>query len=91
MEISSSQMFRNLNKWCLGTLAAMLVFGTFSVNAQGEAAEEPAIDGGKIFSAKCATCHNPHKDGTGPKLFEVRTAWEDGGANPGSIIQWVNN
>jgi mono/diheme cytochrome c family protein len=94
MEISSSQMFRLINKWCLSTLAAMLLVGTFSVNAQevvqAVEVEEPAIDGGKIFSAKCATCHNPFKDGTGPKLQGVRAEWEEG-AKPGSIFLWVKN
>lgn len=83
-------MFRNFNKWCLGAIAAMLMLGTFSVNAQEEPAEA-AIDGGKLFSAKCATCHNPFKDGTGPKLYNVRSAWEEGGAAAGLIFQWVNN
>ncbi len=59
----------------------MLFVGTFNANAQGEA----------LFKAKCASCHQPHKNGTGPKLFQVRTKWSDGGAKDGSIYQWVNN
>jgi len=74
-------MFRNFNKWCLGLLTVALMTFTFNSSAQGEA----------LFKAKCASCHQPHKDGTGPKLFEVRKKWSDGGAKEGSIYQWVNN
>lgn len=61
----------------------ILVFfaGTFTAQAQGEG----------LFKAKCASCHQPHKNGTGPKLFQVRQKWSDGGAKEGSIYQWVNN
>jgi len=81
MKISTNQMFRSFNKWCFSAIAFLLLFGTFDAQAQGE----------DLFKAKCATCHQPHKDGTGPKLFEVRTKWADGGAKDGSIYQWVNN
>ena len=74
-------MFRNFKKGCFGIMSAMLFAGSFNANAQGEA----------LFKAKCATCHQPHKDGTGPKLFQVRAKWEAGGAKEGSIYQWVNN
>ncbi|WP_159038544.1 c-type cytochrome [Brumimicrobium mesophilum] len=50
-----------------------------------------AQEGESIFNSKCATCHNPHKDMTGPKLFEVRQKWEEGGAMEGSLHQWVKN
>lgn len=83
-------MFKIFNKWCLGTFAAMLVLGTFSVNAQ-ETEAGTSIDGGNLFKSKCGTCHQPFKDGTGPKLFDVRTAWSDGGAGDEAIYQWVNN
>lgn len=81
MKISNNKMFRNFNKWCLSMLSVMLITGSFDVYAQGEA----------LFKAKCASCHQPHKNGTGPKLFQVRTKWADGGAAEGSIYQWVNN
>ena len=45
----------------------------------------------ELFYTKCSTCHQPHKDGTGPKLFEVRKKWAEGGAKEGSIIKWVQN
>ncbi len=59
----------------------LFIAGAQNVQAQGDG----------LFKAKCATCHQVFKDGTGPKLFEVRKKWEDGGAKEGSIIQWVNN
>lgn len=83
-------MFRNLSKWCLNAVAATMLLGTFSVNAQEEPAEV-AIDGGGLFKAQCATCHNPHKDGTGPKLSGVRAAWEEKTGSGQAIIDWVQN
>ena len=74
-------MFRNLSNWCFSALMLVFFAGTFTANAQGEA----------LFKAKCASCHQPHKNGTGPKLFQVRQKWTDGGAKEGSIYQWVNN
>ena len=81
MKIFRNQMFRSFNKWCFGALAVLLFTGSFDAQAQGEG----------IFKSKCATCHQPHKDGTGPKLYQVREKWEKGGAKPGSIITWVHN
>jgi cytochrome c2 len=66
MKISNIQMFRKINNWCVGALTATLMFGTFTTQAQ---------DGATLFK-KCATCHSPFKDGTGPKLKDVRTKWE---------------
>lgn len=59
----------------------MLATGSFTTYAQGDA----------LFKSKCASCHQPHKNSTGPKLFQVRQKWTDGGAKEGSIYQWVNN
>ncbi|HIP32624.1 MAG TPA: c-type cytochrome [Crocinitomicaceae bacterium] len=81
MEISSSQMFRNLRKWSFGAITLLFLSNSFNSLAQGE----------DLFKVKCATCHQVFKDGTGPKLFEVRQKWEEGGALDGSIYQWVNN
>ena len=81
MEISSSQMFRNLRKWSLSAITLVFLASSFNSLAQGE----------DLFKVKCATCHQVFKDGTGPKLFEVRQKWSDGGANEGTIYQWVNN
>ena len=77
-------MFRGIKQWCIGALTAIFVLGASSANAA-------KIDGGAIFKAKCATCHNPHKDGTGPALFGVRQKWEAGKAKPGSLYTWVAN
>lgn len=88
MKISISQMFRIFNKSSITKVVAVVFLGTLSLNAQGEAS---SVDGEKLFSAKCATCHHPVKDGTGPKLQGVRTAWEEGGAAPEAIYTWVRN
>ena len=82
MKISNIQMFRNFNKWCFSALAVVLTAGTIH-------AEEAQPDGATLFK-KCATCHQPHKDGTGPKLFGTKAKW-DAEAKEGSIYQWVNN
>lgn len=76
-------MFRSIKQWYIGALTAIVVLGAFDVSAQP--------NGEALFKAKCATCHQPHVDGTGPKLFGVRKAWEDGGAKEGSIYTWVAN
>jgi len=44
-----------------------------------------------LYTIKCATCHNPHTEATGPKLAGVRAKWEKEGAKPGSIYQWVSD
>ncbi len=74
-------MFRDFYKWSVAIFALALIAFNSNSQAQGEA----------LFKAKCASCHQPHKNGTGPKLFEVRTKWADGGAMEGSIYTWVNN
>lgn len=75
-------MFRNIKQWSIGALSAIVAFGAFDVSAQP--------DGGALFNTKCATCHQPHTDGTGPKLAGVKAAWAEG-AKEGSIYVWVNN
>ncbi len=89
MKISSSQMFRDISKWSFRVLTVVLLSGSFSVNAQEDAAA--AIDGEGLFNLNCATCHHPLKDGTGPKLQGARAKWEEGGALEGSIYTWVKN
>jgi len=76
-------MFRSIKQWYIGALTAIVALGAFDVSAQP--------NGEALFKAKCATCHQPHVDGTGPKLFGVRKAWEEGGAKEGSIYTWVGN
>jgi len=91
-KISINQMLRNIYHWNHGLLAiAFLTFFSFT-NAQDANSPKPQkVDGGGLFKAKCASCHQPHKDGTGPKLFKVREKWAAGGAKEGSIYTWVNN
>jgi cytochrome c551/c552 len=81
MKISTNQMFRRFNKWCFSAIAVLLLAGTFDAQAQGEG----------LFKAKCATCHQPHKNGTGPKLYQVSEKWASGGAKDGSLNTWVRN
>lgn len=80
MKILNIQSLKRFNK----ILFLVLTFVYFGLNnnffAQGEA----------LFKAKCATCHQPHKNGTGPKLFEARKRWE--AAGEGALItEWVKN
>lgn len=75
-------MFRIRNKWLGALFVALLLSSVFTAHGQ---------DGEALFKSQCATCHQPHKDGTGPKLYEVRQKWEDGGAKDGSLYQWVKN
>jgi cytochrome c551/c552 len=75
-------MFKTENKWLFALLAALFLMTSNSISAQ---------EGEALFNAKCATCHQPHKDMTGPKLYEVRKKWEDGGAQDGSLYQWIKN
>lgn len=75
-------MFTLKNKGLFALLLTLFVFVSFSSEAQ---------DGEAIYNSKCATCHTPHKDMTGPKLYQVRQKWEDGGALEGSLHEWVRN
>lgn len=81
MEISNIQSLKRIKS--LAFAALIFSFAAFSnfASAQGEG----------LFKAKCATCHMPHKNSTGPKLAGARAKWAAGGAKEGSIYQWVNN
>ncbi len=48
-------------------------------------------NGEQLFRNKCASCHQVFKDATGPKLYEIRAEWSDGGATDSSIYQFVND
>lgn len=80
--MSKIEMFKSRAN-CFSALFVALLFASF-FTAYGQ-------DGEALFKSQCATCHQPHRDGTGPKLFEVRQKWEEGGAQEGSIYQWVQN
>lgn len=81
MKISNIQMLNGLRKLAATILLMSLSLLNFKAFSQGEA----------LFKSKCATCHQTHKNGTGPKLFQVRDKWASDGAKEGSIYQWVNN
>jgi mono/diheme cytochrome c family protein len=74
-------MFRNFNKWCLSAVTVLFLAGAFNSQAQG----------GDLFKAKCATCHQVFKDGTGPKLYGVKAVWEENGAGEEVLLQWVHD
>lgn len=80
MKISNIQQLKRLKR--LFFLVLTLAISSFSNEffAQGEG----------LFKAKCAVCHQPHKNGTGPKLFEARKRWEAAGEGA-LIIEWVKN
>jgi len=61
-------------------LLSLIVFSAIHVSAQ---------DGKALFISKCASCHNPLKDGTGPKLagLEERHKWAD----HNELKSWINN
>src|SRR5262245_25034134 len=60
----------------------LLVFVFTSLNL-------PAQDGRALFLSKCASCHSPFKDLTGPALggLEGRHTWAD----HKELLKWVNN
>lgn len=61
-------------------LLSFVVFSSLHVLAQ---------DGKTLYLSKCASCHNPFKDGTGPALggLEDRHKWAD----HKELLAWVNN
>lgn len=63
-------------------VALMLTATSFDTLAQ---------NGESLFKNKCSTCHQIFKDGTGPKLYQVRDKWASGGAKEGSLHLWVKN
>tara|TARA_B110000483_G_scaffold25834_1_gene30760 strand:- start:1576 stop:2934 length:1359 start_codon:yes stop_codon:yes gene_type:complete len=63
------------------TLTLVLAFTAFSSFSQ---------EGEKLFKANCASCHNPVKNATGPKMQGVLQKWTDAGEEE-LIYQWVSN
>ena len=64
-------------------LLSFIIFSVFNtVSAQDIAA------GKNLFISKCASCHNPLKEGTGPALggLEERHKWAD----HNELLKWVN-
>lgn len=64
----------------LTLVLSFIVFSILHVTAQ---------DGKALFQSKCASCHNPFKDGTGPALggLEDRHTWSD----HNELLKWVHN
>ena len=81
MKISNIQSLKRLYK--VSGIILFFAFSLFSFQAVGQ--------GEALFKSKCATCHQPLKNSTGPKLYQVRDKWASGGAKEGSIYTWVNN
>lgn len=81
MKISNIQSLKRFGKVSFFILSVTFSVISFTASGQGEA----------LFKSKCATCHQPLKNSTGPKLSQVREKWSAGGAKEGSIYQWVNN
>ena len=80
-------MLRNIYHWSHGLMAIAFLTVISFTNAQDANSPKPKVDGAGLFKAKCASCHQPHKDGTGPKLFKVRDKWAAGGAKEGSFTR----
>lgn len=80
MKIAKNQ--RVLNKLSK-VLMSLLLIGLLSQNSlfgQGEA----------LYKAKCASCHQIEKNGTGPMLKGARQRWIDAGEGD-LIVEWVQN
>ena len=63
------------------SLTMVLAFATLTYFSQ---------DGEKLFKANCASCHNPVKNATGPKMQGVLQKWTDAGEEE-LIYEWVSN
>jgi cytochrome c oxidase cbb3-type subunit III len=62
-------------------IIALFFLGIQTVSAQ---------DGEKLFKARCNTCHQIDKNGTGPKLKGVKQKWSDAGEGE-QLYDWVKN
>ncbi len=65
---------------------SFFIFSTINILS----AQNADVAAGKtLFMSKCASCHNPFKDGTGPALggVEDRHKWAD----HNEILKWVHN
>lgn len=63
-------------------LLLLLTSSFFAFQAQAQP------DGEKIFKGYCASCHQVHKDMTGPALTGTRQRWE---GNEELLYQWIKN
>jgi mono/diheme cytochrome c family protein len=82
-------MLRKINKLSDGLIVLALLTVVSFAKAQ-DSTKAQKIDGGSLFKAKCASCHNPHKNGTGPKLAGAKAKWQNAGEES-MIYEWVKN
>ena len=69
-------------KLLLNTLFLLLLLSGFTVSAQTD-----AVAGKELFTANCAACHHPLKDGTGPALQGVT----DRVGDKTKLYSWIKN
>lgn len=64
----------------VGLIVSLIILLSFAHQVKAQ-------DGKALFTANCASCHNVHKDMTGPALAGVEDRWPD----RAHIIAWVHN
>jgi len=67
----------------ISRIFALLLLVVFVINLSAQ-------EGEKLFKANCASCHNPVKNATGPKMQGVLQKWIDAGEEE-LIYKWVQN
>ena len=67
----------------ISRIFALLLIVVFVINLSAQ-------EGEKLFKANCASCHNPVKNATGPKMQGVLQKWIDAGEEE-LIYKWVQN
>lgn len=80
MKISNIQQVTIAKSLRLFAFLCVTFFIQHTLFAQGEA----------LFKSKCASCHQIHKNGTGPMLSGARQRWADAG-EADLIVKWVQN
>ncbi len=71
--------------------SAYVTFGVLGLALSLFSGAAYAQDGQKLFEAKCAGCHHPLNNSTGPALQGVKAKWEENAESPDLIYTWVNN
>jgi mono/diheme cytochrome c family protein len=80
MKISNIQQVTMAKTLQLFAFLCVTFFVQHTLFAQGEA----------LFKSKCSSCHQIHKNGTGPMLSGARQRWADAGEGD-LITKWVQN
>ena len=80
MKISNIQQVTMAKFLRLFAFLCVIFFVQHTLHAQGEA----------LFKSKCSSCHQIHKNGTGPMLAGARQRWIDAGEGD-LITKWVQN